>query len=159
MDRVTSGTGRTALRDNATDFYPVPLEHSTLWPGTVFADPYGHTLIIVKWLPQMKGRSGLLLAVDAQPDNSVARKRFWEGNFLFAVNPNAGPGFKAYRPPVAVGGKRGWVTPTNTALNKRSGRSIRSNRRISRPGTLSLHERLINRAVRPGRATRPPWMR
>jgi hypothetical protein len=121
MDRVTSGTGRTALRDNATDFYPVPLERSALWPGTVFADPYGHTLIIVKWLPQMKERSGLLLAVDAQPDNSVARKRFWEGNFLFAVNPNAGPGFKAYRPPVAGGGKRGWITPTNAALNQRSG--------------------------------------
>lgn len=121
MDRVTSGTGRTALRDNATDFYPVPLERSALWPGTVFADPYGHTLIIVKWLPQMKERSGLLLAVDAQPDNTIARKRFWEGNFLFAVNPNAGPGFKAYRPPVADGGKRGWVTPTNAALDQRSG--------------------------------------
>jgi hypothetical protein len=121
MDRVTSGTGRTALRDNATDFYPVPLERSALWPGTVFADPYGHTLIIVKWLPQMKERSGLLLAVDAQPDNTIARKRFWEGNFLFAVNPNAGPGFKAYRPPVADGGKRGWITPTNAALDQRSG--------------------------------------
>ncbi|MRR53351.1 MAG: hypothetical protein EG822_02425 [Deltaproteobacteria bacterium] len=121
MDRVTSGTGRTALRDNATDFYPVPLERSALWPGTVFADPYGHTLIIVKWLPQTKERSGLLLAVDAQPDNSVARKRFWEGNFLFAVNPNAGPGFKAYRAPVAGGGKRGWILPANAALDQRSG--------------------------------------
>jgi len=121
MDRVTSGAGRTALQDNATDFYPVPLERSTLWPGTVFADPYGHTLIIVKWLPQMKGRSGLLLAVDAQPDNSVARKRFWEGNFLFAINPNAGPGFKSYRAPVADGGKSGWISPVNAALDQRSG--------------------------------------
>jgi len=121
MDRVTSGTGRTALRDNATDFYPVLLERSTLWPGTVFADPYGHTLIIVAWIPQQKGRSGLLLAVDAQPDNSVARKRFWEGNFLFAVNPNAGPGFKAYRAPVAGGRKGGWISPTNAALDQRSG--------------------------------------
>ena len=121
MDRVTSGTGRTALQDNATDFYPVPLERATLWPGTVFADPYGHTLIIVTWIPQLKGRSGMLLAVDAQPDNSVARKRFWEGNFLFAVNPNAGPGFKAYRAPVAGGGKRGWISPTNAALDQRSG--------------------------------------
>jgi hypothetical protein len=121
MDRVTSGNGRTALRDNATDFYPVPLERSNLWPGTVFADPYGHTLVIVKWLPQTAERSGLLLTVDAQPDNTIARKRFWEGNFLFAVNPNAGPGFKVYRPPVAGGGKRGWITPTNAALDQRSG--------------------------------------
>ena len=121
MDRVTSGNGRTALRSNATDFYPVPLERATLWPGTVFADPYGHTLVIVKWVPQTKERSGLLLAVDAQPDNSIARKRFWEGNFLFAVTPSAGPGFKAYRPPVAGGGKRGLVTPTNAALDQRSG--------------------------------------
>ncbi len=121
MDRVTSGNGRTALRDDATDFYPVPLERATLWPGTVFADPYGHTLVIVKWVPQTKERSGLLLAVDAQPDNTVARKRFWEGNFLFAVTPNAGPGFKTYRPPVAGGWNRRWVTPTNAALGKRSG--------------------------------------
>ena len=121
MDRVTSGNGRTALRDDATDFYPVALERATLWPGTVFADPYGHTLVIVKWVPQTKERGGLLLAVDAQPDNTVARKRFWEGNFLFALNPNAGPGFKAYRPPVADGGKRRWVIPTNAALGKRSG--------------------------------------
>lgn len=121
MDRVHSGTGRTALRDNASDFYPVPLERSALWPGTVFADPYGHTLIIVKWIPQIKGRSGLLLAVDAQPDNSVARKRFWEGNFLFALNSNSGPGFKAYRAPVSEEGKRGWILPVNAALDERSG--------------------------------------
>lgn len=146
MDRVTSGTGRTALRDNDTDFYPVPLERSALWPGTVFADPYGHTLIIVKWIPQMKGRSGLLLAVDAQPDNSVARKRFWEGNFLFAVNPNAGPGFKAHRVPVAGGGKRGWILPANAALNQQSGLPAYSLEQANlSPGDFYARmERLIN---------------
>jgi hypothetical protein len=121
MDRVTSGGGRTALRDDATDLYPVPLERSALWPGTVFADPYGHTLIIVKWIPQTANRSGLLLAVDAQPDNSVARKRYWEGNFLFAQSPSAGPGFKAYRAPVAGGAKGGWRLLPNDAINDRSG--------------------------------------
>jgi hypothetical protein len=121
MDRVTSGVGRTALRDDATDFYPVPLERSALWPGTVFADPYGHTLIIAKWVPQTANRSGLLLAVDAQPDNSVARKRYWEGNFLFALTPVAGPGFKAYRAPVAGGAKGGWRQPPNDALTDLSG--------------------------------------
>lgn len=121
MDRVTSGGGRTALLDNGTDFYPVPLTREALWPGTVFADPYGHTLIIVKWIDQSKKESGLLLAVDAQPDNSVARKRFWEGNFLFATTPSAGPGFKAYRPPLASGAKHRWAPPPNSALNNHAG--------------------------------------
>ncbi len=146
MDRVTSGNGRTALRDNATDFYPVPLERSSLWPGTVFADPFGHTLVIVKWIPQTAERSGLLLAVDAQPDNTIARKRFWEGNFLFAVNPNAGPGFKVYRAPVAGGGKGGWVTLTNAALDKQSGFPPYSTEQTDlAPGEFyACMERLIN---------------
>ena len=120
MDRVTSGNGRTALSDDATDFYPLPLERSSLWPGSVFADPYGHTLVIAKWVPQTKERSGLLLAVDAQPDNTVARKRFWEGNFLFAQSPNAGPGFKAYRTPV-IDGKGQLAIMSNAALKHRTG--------------------------------------
>jgi hypothetical protein len=146
MDRVTSGNGRTSLRDNTTDFYPVSLERKTLWPGTVFADPYGHTLIIVKWVPQTKEHGGLLLAADAQPDNTIARKRFWEGNFLFAVNPNAGPGFKAYRAPVAGGGKRVWVTPTNADLDQRTGLPIYSGEQAHlTPGDFYARmERLIN---------------
>jgi hypothetical protein len=121
IDRVTSGGGRTALDDDASDFYPVPLTRAALWPGTVFADPYGHTLVIVKWVPQTEQRGGLLLAVDAQPDNSVARKRFWEGTFLFAQTPSAGPGFKAYRPPLGGGSKGGQSPLTNAALANRSG--------------------------------------
>ena len=121
MDRVSSGSGRTALSDEASDFYPIALDRTALWPGTVYADPYGHTLIIVKWVQQTAQRSGLLLAVDAQPDNSVARKRFWEGNFLFAQTPSAGPGFKAYRVPVAAGTKGGWRPAPNSALTESSG--------------------------------------
>lgn len=121
MDRATSGGGRTALTDDATDFYPVPLKREALWPGTVYADPYGHTLIIVKWIPQTEKRSGMLLAVDAQPDNSVARKRFWEGNFLFAATPSAGPGFKAYRTPVPGSNRGKWSLPTNLRLSDNSG--------------------------------------
>ncbi|MCC7279164.1 MAG: hypothetical protein IT487_12730, partial [Chromatiaceae bacterium] len=119
MDRVHSGSGRTALGDEATDFYPVPLDRAALWPGTLYADPYGHTLILVKWIPQTAGHSGLLLAVDAQPDNSVSRKRFWEGAFLFAETPSAGPGFKAHRPLVARG--TGLRLPTNGDLDGRDG--------------------------------------
>jgi hypothetical protein len=95
---VHSGSARTGLGDESTDLYPVPLSRETLWPGTVYADPYGHVLVLAQWLPQTAGRPGVLLAVDAQPDNSVTRKRFWEGTFLFANVAGAGPGFKAFRP-------------------------------------------------------------
>jgi hypothetical protein len=102
-DGVQSGNARTALDDGATDLYPVPLARDAIRPGTVYADPYGHTLVVVGWVPQTAERSGLLLAVDAQPDDSVGRKRFWEGTFLFAQLPGAGAGFKAFRPLVPDG--------------------------------------------------------
>ena len=95
---VHSGSARTGLEDESTDLYPIPLSRETLWPGTVYADPYGHVLVLVEWVPQTPGRPGMLLAVDAQPDNSVTRKRVWEGTFLFANVASAGPGFKAFRP-------------------------------------------------------------
>ena len=98
-DGVHSGTARTALNDNNTDLYPVPLTQETLRPGTVYADPYGHTLVLVRRVPQSPGGAGVFLAVDAQPDGTVARKRFWRGNFLFARDPAlGGAGFKRFRP-------------------------------------------------------------
>jgi hypothetical protein len=98
-DGVHSGSGRTALADNNTDYYPVSLKQETLRPGTVYADPYGHILMIAARLPQSGSTAGVLLAVDAQPDGTVARKRFWRGNFLFAQDPAlGGPGFKRFRP-------------------------------------------------------------
>jgi hypothetical protein len=99
---VHSGSGRTAAGDDDTDYYLVPLNEKTLRPGTVYADPYGHTLVIAKRIPQSDDAAGVLLAVDAQPDGTVARKRFWRGNFLFAQDPAlGGPGFKRFRPIVA----------------------------------------------------------
>jgi hypothetical protein len=145
MDRVSSGGGRTALDNQASDFYPVALERAALWPGTVYADPYGHTLLIVKWVPQTGRHSGLLLAVDAQPDNSVARKRFWEGNFLFAQTPSAGPGFKAYRVPVPDGAK-GWHPAPNSAFSEGSGlpRYSSEQANLTPEGFYDRIERLIN---------------
>jgi len=144
IDAVHSGSARTAVNDNATDFYPVPLERSTLWPGTIFADPYGHTLVLVKWVPQTEDQSGQLLAVDAQPDNSVARKRFWEGNFLFASTPSAGPGFKAYRPPVLIDGH--WRQAPDRDLNARSGQIPYANAqaKLTPADFYAQMERLIN---------------
>ena len=98
-DGVHSGTGRTALTDDNTDYYPVPLKQETLRPGTVFVDPYGHVLVLARRVSQSQDAAGLFLAVDAQPDGTVARKRFWRGNFLFAHDPAlGGPGFKRFRP-------------------------------------------------------------
>jgi hypothetical protein len=98
-DGVHSGTGRTALSDDNTDYYPVPLKQETLRPGTVFVDPYGHVLVLSRRVSQSQDAAGLFLAVDAQPDGTVARKRFWRGNFLFAHDPAlGGPGFKRFRP-------------------------------------------------------------
>ncbi|MBE0668335.1 MAG: hypothetical protein IH593_11790 [Bacteroidales bacterium] len=99
MDGVHSGTARTALDDPNSDYYPVSLERNALVPGTVFADPYGHTMILVSWVPQSNNRPGILLSVDAQPDGTVGIKRFWKGNFLFNTSDVIGePGFKAFRP-------------------------------------------------------------
>jgi len=98
-DGVHSGSGRTAFEDNNTDYYPVPLNVDTLRPGTVYADPYGHVLVIARRVAQTPDAAGIILAVDGQPDGTVARKRFWRGNFLFAQDPAlGGPGFKRFRP-------------------------------------------------------------
>jgi hypothetical protein len=99
MNDIHSGTARTALDDENSDYYPVSLERHNLRPGVVFADPYGHTLILTGWVPQTNDHPGLLLAVDAQPDGTVGIKRFWKGNFLFNTSEVVGePGFKAFRP-------------------------------------------------------------
>jgi hypothetical protein len=104
-NRVQSGSARTALDDGRTDYYPVRLDRASLRPGVVYADPYGHVMMIVKWVEQTREHGGLLFAVDGQPDTSVGRKRFWEGTFLFTNDTkSAGPGFKAFRPLVRVAG-------------------------------------------------------
>src|SRR5664279_5257741 len=98
-DAVHSGSARTAAADDNTDYYPVPLTQGALRPGTLYADPYGHVLMIAKRVAQSDDAAGVIFAVDAQPDGTVARKRFWRGNFLFAQDPSLGsPGFKRFRP-------------------------------------------------------------
>ena len=98
-DVVHSGTVRVAGNDDNTDFYTVPLTQKTLRPGTVYADPYGHVLMLVHLVPEQDGKPGVFLAVDAEPDGSITRKRFWRGNFLFVHDQALGsPGFKRFRP-------------------------------------------------------------
>jgi hypothetical protein len=96
---VHSACALTALSDNQTDFYSIPLLRVHLCPGVIFADPYGHTLMIVRWVPQTEENPGQLLAVDAQPDGTIGIRRFWQGQFLFSTDQLSGePGFKAFRP-------------------------------------------------------------
>lgn len=104
-DRAHSGSARAPFEDEAADYYPVSLSWDALRPGTIFADPYGHVLVVAKKLPQTAERGGVLLAVDGQPDGTVARKRYWRGNFLYATQRElGGPGFKRFRPLVRRSG-------------------------------------------------------
>ena len=108
MNGVHSGTARTSLENENSDYYPVPLTTEALRPGVMFADPYGHTLMLVRQIPQTSDSPGVLLSVDAQPDGTVGIKRFWKGNFLFNTNKDeviGEPGFKAFRPIVVNDGK------------------------------------------------------
>ena len=145
MDGVHSGTARTSLDNENADYYPVSLDKPSLRPGTVFADPYGHTFILVSWIAQTKNQPGVLLAVDAQPDKTIAIKRFWKGNFLFNTFEVVGePGFKAFRPIVYENGKNRLMK--NEELNESSGFipfSLQQRKMESEVFYLAM-ERLIN---------------
>jgi hypothetical protein len=105
---VHSGAVRAVATDDGSDFYPIRLRAESLRPGAIYADPFGHILMVVRRVAQpppdangIAPRGGLLLAVDGQPDGTVARRRFWRGNFLFSADPAlGGPGFKRFRPVV-----------------------------------------------------------
>ena len=117
-DVVHSGSVRTSANDDNTDFYTVPLTQETLRPGTVYADPYGHVMLLVRRVPQSAGAAGVLLAVDAEPDGTVARKRFWRGTFLFAHEPSFGSaGFRALPANRARGKRR--LAATNQCPNRK----------------------------------------
>ncbi|MCB9756028.1 MAG: hypothetical protein H6713_39405 [Myxococcales bacterium] len=98
---VHSGNGRTAVSDSHGDFYPVALDRRGLRPGTIYADPYGHILVLVELIEPRGDEPGELFAIDGQPDGTITRKRFWEGTFLWDPTPSrGGTGFKRFRPVV-----------------------------------------------------------
>ena len=84
-DVVHSGSVRTLATSDKTDLYTIPLTQEALRPGTVYADPYGHVMMLVQRVPQSADAAGVFLAVDAEPDGTITRKRFWRGNFLFVT--------------------------------------------------------------------------
>lgn len=96
---VHSSSLRGAPGDEDSDLYPVKLDHKGLRPGTIYADPYGHTMMVLRWYPQTDTAAGVLMAVDAQPDGTVGRRVFWKGAFLFPKDDDvAGAGWKRFRP-------------------------------------------------------------
>lgn len=145
-NKVHAGNGRTALRADATDYYPVPLNREALKPGTVYADPYGHTLVIVRWVPQTKKSPGQMLAVDAQPDGTIGIKRFWKGNFLFTTDNVVGePGFKAFRPIVLdEGGRPRLLTNREIAADPGYGGFSLEQENMTGEAFYAAIERLIN---------------
>jgi hypothetical protein len=103
-DTVHSGAGRVSAENDKSDYYAVPLRTESIRPGAVYADPYGHILVVARRIAQTETSGGILLAIDGQPDGTVARRRYWRGNFLFAADPALGsPGFKRFRPVVKDG--------------------------------------------------------
>ncbi len=100
---VHSASARTLPTDDETELYPVALTRAALRPGIVFADPYGHILLIAGWEKQPLNGYGILIGADGQPDGTIGRRRFWEGSFLFDPETKVvGAGFKAFRPLVKV---------------------------------------------------------
>ncbi|MFO0748248.1 MAG: hypothetical protein U1F43_21690 [Myxococcota bacterium] len=102
---VHSSSLRGAPNDQKSDFYPVKLERRSLRPGTIYADPYGHTMMVGRWYPQTADTAGVLMAIDAQPDGTVGRRVFWRGSFMFPEDGTvAGAGWKRFRPVRRTGG-------------------------------------------------------
>src|SRR5262249_53765760 len=58
-DVVHTGSVRVSGADDNTDFYLVPLTQETLRPGTVYADPYGHVLMLVTRIAEADGKPGV----------------------------------------------------------------------------------------------------
>jgi hypothetical protein len=96
---VHSSSPRTLPGDDQTDLYPLRMSRTAMRPGSVFADPYGHVLVVARWKPQGVTDYGVLIGADAQPDGTVGRRRFWRGSFLFTPKTDlVGAGFKGWRP-------------------------------------------------------------
>lgn len=119
-DGVHSASGRTLPDDPVSDLYPLPLTRSALTPGSVFIDPYGHMIVVAKWIPQGLLGQGMLMGADAQPDATVGRRRFWRGNFLFTPKTDeVGAGFKGFRPLVRQPGTPGATPLDDAAISAR----------------------------------------
>lgn len=78
------------------DFVPARIDRNEIRPGTVIYDANGHAAIVYK-----VEKDGRVRFFDAHPDNSVTRSVY--GEKFARSSPNAGAGFKNFRPLYLVG--------------------------------------------------------
>ena len=97
--RCHSGAVRVLANDDNTDYYTGAAHPGDAASGNGVRRSLWARDDVVRRVPEADGAAGVFLSVDGQPDGTVARKRFWRGNFLFAHEPALGsPGFKRFRP-------------------------------------------------------------
>ncbi|WP_411817053.1 hypothetical protein [Hyphococcus sp. DH-69] len=88
MFRTDPQTGGGRSHD---DFYPVAINRTSVKPGVLAYDIYGHVGIVYDVLP-----NGRVLVVASHPDNSVTRTAY--GPNFMRSGPALGAGLKAWRP-------------------------------------------------------------
>ena len=103
MQIVPTGPFRrgTALFDNNTDYYPVPLWADTL-RRTTYADPYGHILMIVRRVAQTEDAAGTFCR--RRPARRHSRASASGAATSCLRRPRVRPGSKRFRPVVVVNG-------------------------------------------------------
>jgi hypothetical protein len=153
LGEVHTGNGRVPFNDEENDFYGLQLSRRALRPGAVYADPYGHVLSVVEFVDPEGTLPGVLYAVDGQPDGSITRKRFWEGNFLWNPDPAlGGSGFKAFRPLVVKYEDGGQIveslTDAQIAKNPDYGDVSRAQAKLDANKFYDTMDRLITPSVR-----------
>jgi hypothetical protein len=153
LQEVHTGNGRVPFDDDENDFYGLELSRRALRPGAVYADPYGHILSLVEFMEAEGSLPGVLYAVDGQPDGSITRKRFWEGNFLWNPDPNlGGSGFKGFRP-LAIKVEDGGqivesLTDAQVAKNRDYADASRAQRKLSADKFYDTMDRVVTPSVR-----------
>jgi hypothetical protein len=139
---------RASLATEKLLVYPIALTAESLTPGVMFADPHSHLMTVVS-MGQRPGAFGQhLLAVDGQPDGTIAIKRFWRGTFVFDEgNHRVGAGFKAFRP--LKRGEFGARALTNAELEERITRPFSMAQQGMRPDDFyTTIDTLLNDDVR-----------
>lgn len=100
---VHSGHFRMRANVENSDTYPVDITRQTVKPGTVYYDPNGHVLLVVK-----VEADGTIRMIDGHPDNSLTTQIFSD---KFAVGGKAqGGGFRRFRPYTFSSGLFGGAT-------------------------------------------------
>ena len=94
---LETGEQRRTMID--TDYYPVPLKQETLRPGTIYADPYGHVLVLAKRMSQSDRRRRRLPRRRRATRRNGGAQAFLARQFSVRAGSRlGGAGFKRFRP-------------------------------------------------------------